>query len=48
MRLQFIKEYTKEKTIVKVQDIFNELLYTTHIGTNNLSTKSTIFRLYDI
>ena len=37
--LQFIKEYTKEKTIVKVQDILMNY-FIPHIGTNNYSQKA--------
>ena len=37
--LQFIKEYTKEKTIVKVQDILMNY-FIPHIGTNNYRQKA--------
>ena len=37
--LQFIKEYTKEKTIVKVQDILMNY-FIPHIGTNNYRQKT--------
>ena len=42
--LQFIKEFTKEKTIVKVQDILMNF-FIPHIGTNNYQQKG-LYYLY--